>query len=97
MAYNPIDLKELIKYIDRDGIKNKKKIFYNSDWIIKILKEIIKNNNEGIKIKIEGSKLKYKENEYSLIKLSSPSRNNKVDIDEKIEQWKEALLDNTKI
>ena len=96
-AYNPIDLVDLIQYINCTGIKKKKKIFYNSDWIIKILKEIIKNNNEGTKIKIEGSKLKYKENEYSLIKLSSPSRNNKVDIDEKIEQWKEALLDNTKI
>lgn len=95
-AYNPIDVKELIKYIDRDGIKNKKKIFYNSDWIIKILNEIIENNNEGIIInysKDEGYKLEYKENEYILIKLSSPSRNNKVDKDEKIKQWKKALSD----
>ena len=102
-AYNPIDLVDLIQYINCTGIKNKKKIFYNSDWIIKILKEIIENNNKGIKIEIEGSKkegykLKYKENEYIeneyiLIKLSSPSRNNKVDKDEKIKQWKKALLD----
>ena len=106
-AYNPIDLDKLIEYINYKGIKNKKKIFYNSDWIIEILRGIIKNNNEGIKIEIEGSKkegykLKYKENEYIeneyiLIKLSSPSRNNKVDKDEKIKQWIEALLPNTKI